>query len=565
MTGSTNPVAAKASLRPSALTTAYALALTVWCWATIVTPFPTPYLRDALFWVPLIALASLWSLSTLPEVEVGTTLGPIAIVAAAILFPPSAVALFAFLGFLHMRELRREAPLVMSLFNRSMHGLAGAGAALGASGVYAVAGQGSWQILPASLVAVVIFDVVNTLLLVPMLVIRRRRTWRVALAESANPFPRFTLNATVSAMLSLLIVVLVRDVGAWSVVLVGIPLWLSHSAQRSAREAQDRAEQLAVRVRELEMLNRLSSDLLSVRAASAVGAVAESVLRSAGDFGQVSLATDGAASAAGHTVPIIGAEPAAIVVAEEIDGPTRDGLEAAASLIGLTWSRLELEAELAETERARTALTGQILEEGTHERSRIAMSVHDDVLPLFAAAQMQIDSAQMLIEMGDLERADATIEEATAGVSDGIRALRDTLEDLKQSTLVPGTVIDGVRKLLADLQARTGIRTTLVADDELDGLPFAVELLAYETVRGCLANVEKHAHATKVQVEFRAGGGTLVVHMRDDGRGFDATQVGARSHGLALMRQRAELSRGSFDISGVPGEGTTVRLEVPTW
>jgi signal transduction histidine kinase len=96
-------------------------------------------------------------------------------------------------------------------------------------------------------------------------------------------------------------------------------------------------------------------------------------------------------------------------------------------------------------------------------------------------------------------------------------------------------------------------------------LPFAVEVLAYETVRGCLANVEKHAGATTVQVLFRCGGGKLVVLMQDDGRGFDPMAIGSRSHGLALMRQRAELARGSFAITGAPDAGTTVQLEVPTW
>lgn len=552
-----------APLRPSPLMIAYAVALTVACWAVIAWALPSPILADALFWIPLIAVASLVALSTLPEVEVGTTLGPIAIVAAAILFPPSAVALFAFFGFLHQREIRREAPLAMSLFNRSMHGLAGAAAAGAAGLVYAVAGGTPWQIVPASLLAVVSFDVVNTLLLAVMLVVRRGRSWAQAIAESANPFPRFTLNATVSAMMSLLIVVLVRDVGRWSIVLVAIPLWLSHSAQQSARVAQDRAEQLAARVRELEMLNQLSGELLSVHDAGAITPIATKILDRALDSGVVAVDLDGTSSD-GLRIEIPGAAPAAIVLRDDADHPGAV-LEAAASLIGLTLTRLQVEAELAETERARTALTARILEEATHERSRIAMEVHDDVLPLFAAAQMQIDNADMLIEMDDPVRASEVVEKATAAVSDGIRALRDTLEALRRSTLVPGTVTEGVRKLLADLQARTGVRATVEAPDPMPELPFAVELLAYETIRGTLANVEKHAHASSVHVELLDEGDRLVVLMRDDGRGFDPTKVGMRSHGVALMRQRAELARGSFDITGAPDEGTTVRLEVPTW
>jgi len=545
--------------------TAYALLLLVASCTIIATSDPSSYLTDALFWIPLIAVANLYELSILPEGELDVTLGPRVIVAAAVLVPPSAVVLFTLVGYLHRRELRGEAPLAMSVFNRSMHALSGAAAAAAAAVVYAIAGADSWQILPAALAAVVFYDIVNTLLVTVTIVFRRGRSWSQALAESTNPVPRFALNASVAAMLSVLLAVLIRDVGRWSVVLVVIPLWLSHSAQRSARVAQDRAEELAARVRELEMINDLSTELLTVRDPASVVPIASRALAAQYGSGGAVIDMDGTAAAPDdRRVMITGAEPAAIVVADGFAEP-RAVIEALASLVGLTLSRLELERELAETERARTALTARILEEATHERSRIAVEMHDDVLPLFAGAQMQIDNVDMLLEMEAPEQAMEVIEKATTGVSDGIRALRDTLEALRQSTLVPGTVTEGVRKLLADLQARTGVRATVEAPDPMPEVPFAIELLAYETIRGSLANVEKHAHASSVHVEFRHEGDRLVVLMRDDGRGFDPTKVGMRSHGVALMRQRAELARGSFDITGAPDEGTTVRLEVPTW
>lgn len=543
----------------------YSLLLTATCVAIIAASFPSPYLDDALFWIPLIAVANLFELSILPEVELDLTLGPRVIVAAAILYPPSAVVLFALIGYLHRRELRGDAPLVMSLFNRSMHALSGAAAATSAVIVYAVAGGTSWQIVPAALIAVVCYEIVNTGLLAAMFVIRRGRSWSQALSESTNPVPRFALNAAVSAMLSLLVAVLVRDVGRWSVLLVVIPLWLSHSAQRSARVAQDRAEELAARVRELEMLNSLSGELLGVHDANAVAPTASKILNRTFADDELAVDLDGHGSDGATRVEIPDAAPASIVVAGGTDDASGAVLEAAASLIGLTLTRLQVETELAETERARTALIGRILEEATHERSRIAMAVHDDVLPLFTAAQMQVDSVEMLLEIDDPRRASEIIEKAASAVSDGIRSLRDTLEALRESTLVPGAVVAGARMLLADLQSRTGIRSRISAPDPMPDLPFAVELLAYETIRGCLANVEKHSHATTVHVEFQIEGGSLVLLMQDDGRGFDPTTIGKRSHGLALMRQRAELARGSFAITGAPDAGTTVQLEVPTW
>lgn len=549
--------------------TAYALVLVGASVAVFVTGRGWMYLPQALFWIPLTAAAYLTMLSTLPNLALHSSLGSTATVAAAMLHPPSAVVLFTFVGAAHRSELRGEAPPVMALFNRAMFALCGAAASVMAGAVFAVVGAGPLRLVIASIAAVVTYDLLNTVLLATMLVVRRGRAWPLAFQEAANPFPRFAANSGASALLSMLVVVLVRDVGQWSIVLMAVPLWLSHSAQRSAREAEDRAEQLAARVRELEMLNDLSGRLLSVHDRNRIKGIADGALDGAiGGAAAATVVMDTDANTdtdAWRRVPIPGSDGAAIVVTNELDDPSTAVVEAAAALIGLTLTRLQVESELAENERARTALTARILEEATRERSRIAMAVHDDVLPLFAAAQMRIDNIELLLEMNRQDKAEEVVQQSLDAVGSGITALRDTLEEMRQSTLTPGEMVAAVERLLGDLQMRTGVRTSVTAPDPMPRLPFAVELLAYETVRGCLANVEKHAGATTVQVEFSCGGGKLVALMQDDGRGFDPTAIGRRSHGLALMRQRAELARGSFDISGAPGAGTTVRLEVPTW
>ena len=542
---------------------AYSAALVALCVLVFVSDIPPgSVLAQGLLWMPLIAAGQLTAISILPELDVDASLASIVIVAAALLLPPQAVVLFTFVGLLSPQEVRREATVVMALFNRAQFALSGAAAGYAAM---LVSGGATWRLIVASAAASMMFEVANIAWMTVMLVVRRGRRLRQALEEMANPFPRFALNTSVSATLSLLLAVLVRDVGAWSVALLVAPLWLSHSAQESARRAEDRAEELAARVLQLEMLNRISRELLSVRGVEQVPAIAAPALESTLGAA-VAVRLDGASDAeGGPAVAVVGHEPAAIVIPDGIPEQATAVIDAVAALIGLTLTRLQLETELAETERARTALTGRILEEATHERSRIAMGIHDDVLPLFAAAQMKIDTLEMVLERDDPVRSQEMADSAMQAVTDGISELRDTLEALRGSTLVPGTLREGVQKLLAELNSRTGIRGVVHAPADLPQLPFAVELLAFETLRGCVANVEKHAGATSLDVALQADDGKLVVLMRDDGRGFDPTTIGQRSHGLALMRQRAELARGSFAISNRDVGGTEVRLEVPTW
>lgn len=541
----------------------YSLTLVGLCAAIVASEPPPPeILLRGVLWMPLIAGAQLTRITASPEIGVDRSLGSIVVVAAALLLPPPAVVLFTFVGLLSPQEIRRQAPVVLSLFNRAQFALSAWVAAVVAS---PLTDGPVWHLVLAGVVASLAFALANDVFLAVVTVVRHGVSWRRAIEDVTNPFPRFILNEGVSTTLSLLLVVLIRDVGWWSVALLAAPLWLSHSAQESARRAEDRAEQLAVRVRQLETLNMLSDRLLSVRTTSEVPGIVAGALQTALGVAGVELDLHGKQDMpAAATVPVTGREPAVILIPSRIDDEDRAVVEASAALVGLALTRLAVEAELAETERARTALTGRILEEATHERSRIAMSVHDDVLPLFAAAQMKIDTLEMTLER-DPRRAAALIDSAMEAVADGISELRETLESLRRSTLVPGTLRDGVQKLLSELQTRTGVKASMAAPDPLPPLPFAVELLAFETVRGGLANVEKHAQATSLLVELDVSGGRLVLVMQDDGRGFDPATVGRRSHGLALMRQRVELARGLFEVSGAVGAGTTVRLEVPTW
>ena len=59
-------------------------------------------------------------------------------------------------------------------------------------------------------------------------------------------------------------------------------------------------------------------------------------------------------------------------------------------------------------------------------------------------------------------------------------------------------------------------------------------------------------------------GAWLELHVDDNGRGFDVSHGGSEWYGLASMGERAALVGGRLDIDSAPGDGTRVRLRVPT-
>ena len=81
-----------------------------------------------------------------------------------------------------------------------------------------------------------------------------------------------------------------------------------------------------------------------------------------------------------------------------------------------------------------------------------------------------------------------------------------------------------------------------------------------------LANIRKHADASRVTLTFSEIGGLAVLDVQDDGIGFSSNGDSANSasgFGLLGMRERVEKLGGRLVIESAPGEGTTLVSEVP--
>jgi signal transduction histidine kinase len=84
-------------------------------------------------------------------------------------------------------------------------------------------------------------------------------------------------------------------------------------------------------------------------------------------------------------------------------------------------------------------------------------------------------------------------------------------------------------------------------------------------VQEALTNVVRHAQATQVQVSIRLADNTLHLTVQDDGIGISDGQGGGHpnSHGLKIMRERAEAFGGSVIIKPASGRGTWLEASIP--
>ena len=91
--------------------------------------------------------------------------------------------------------------------------------------------------------------------------------------------------------------------------------------------------------------------------------------------------------------------------------------------------------------------------------------------------------------------------------------------------------------------------------------PAGIEAIAYFTVSEALANVARHASASRADITVRRAGDRLRVTVTDDGRG--GACLDGRGTGLRGLAQRAGAVNGWLRVDSPPGGPTTVIVELP--
>ncbi len=197
------------------------------------------------------------------------------------------------------------------------------------------------------------------------------------------------------------------------------------------------------------------------------------------------------------------------------------------------------------------------------ERERLARDVHDTLAQTLAGLAILSERAGRQLGEG---RADA----AADSIATVERLSRDALDEARaivsRMAAVPSDAAlgDAVDRLVSRFRAEAGL--TIDLDLQLDSagvLSRESQLVLLRCLQESLANVRKHAAATRVEVRVSAGpDGAAQLTVADDGRGFD---VAARRDGFGLegMAERVALAGGDFEVSSNPGGGTTLVVRLP--
>ncbi len=233
------------------------------------------------------------------------------------------------------------------------------------------------------------------------------------------------------------------------------------------------------------------------------------------------------------------------------------------SLIGLVLAISIIRAlEVFEVETARLIEAMEQQQILAAERERLGRNLHDGAIQTVYTAGLLVESARH--QVAEDSPAAPRLDKALAVLNDAIGDLRRNLGELRASPSAEAALpLDqALRQLAADpsFGSLLDIHLTLdlPADEALSPLR-ANHVLSI--VREALANVARHARASRVSISASRPDGRLVIGIQDNGIGLPPD--GPAGYGLRNMRDRARLLDGTLELSSAPSKGVIVKLNIP--
>jgi signal transduction histidine kinase len=225
-----------------------------------------------------------------------------------------------------------------------------------------------------------------------------------------------------------------------------------------------------------------------------------------------------------------------------------------------------LEATIEENEGLHRQLVAQAREAGVlDERRRMAQEIHDTLAQGLTGIVTQLQAA----EQAAGQTPDGPtgwrrhLAAATQLARDSLSEARRSVDALRPEPLEEGRISEALCAVAARWSALNGIPAQVTTTGTVRRIEPEAEFALLRAAQEALANVARHAHATRVGVTISYMENEVALDVRDDGVGFDPALLD-HGFGLVAMRQRIAALSGTLQVESEPGGGTAVSACVPT-
>jgi signal transduction histidine kinase len=222
--------------------------------------------------------------------------------------------------------------------------------------------------------------------------------------------------------------------------------------------------------------------------------------------------------------------------------------------------RDQLDKEVRDRTATLAELATHLQQVREDERGHLARELHDELGALLTAAKLDVARIKSRLGVISPEAAER-MQHLIETLNSGIALKRRIVEDLRPSSLSHLGLVASLEILAREFEDRSGL--SIITDLETVELGGSAQLTVYRLVQESLTNIGKYAEAKQAEISLHDFDGYITVEVRDDGAGFDTTQIKGSSHGLAGMRHRVEAAGGRLTVVSSPGQGTRISAVLP--
>ena len=221
---------------------------------------------------------------------------------------------------------------------------------------------------------------------------------------------------------------------------------------------------------------------------------------------------------------------------------------------------------LVEGQKSLDLLSQRLFDAQETERRIVARELHDGVTQSLAALKMNLVLISDELLATPKEETNARLTDSINLAAQVIDLVRSVMTDLRPS----GIDDYGLESALGSLveQFRTRHHLNVVFENNHLAIPRLdanLELALLRIVQEALFNIAKHANTKEATLTLRQEEDVIYLAIEDKGAGIKSLQSARRSgsHGMTIMRERAEAFGGNFNVTSVHGQGTKIEVRVP--
>ena len=245
---------------------------------------------------------------------------------------------------------------------------------------------------------------------------------------------------------------------------------------------------------------------------------------------------------------------------EMFDEQDRDILIALSAQAATAIVNARLYQELQEEKNRIVEMEGQL-------HRKLARDLHDGPAQTLSVMIMDVDIILRMYERAP-EKVPEELKRLRQAASKSLAQVRNTMFELRPLVLETQGLRAALKSYVERLASTEDMPIHLDVRNLQERLPGRIERLCFDIIQEAVTNVKKHARAENTWIVAERNAKSLVIAVRDDGRGFDVQETEQDydrrgSMGLLNMRERAEMLGARYAIESVPDKGTLVSLIVP--